>query len=310
MESPADIEKVMGQLQEMLESKKKSLDEREESFSRRVRLFEEDHPKSGKDSDVLHLNIGGSTNIAVLRRILTQFEDSMLASKFSGRWDDSIAKDKDGNFFLDHDPTEFLKLINFLRMVDQKSRADLHVPVPIADINFCWLLEYYGLMLSVYPPRWYVIEHTQGTTIQRPSRPGDPFVLNAKHQSTFALRLERMPDMCASLLVIFEKGSTGEASWGSGSASIGAGIYGSGKASFGAASYGSGRALSITRSEEDQRVKMQSTYEIDTLTYSYSVQLEDLAPVTWQTTEKIKNLGPTISLSGSVVVSGMSYLLV
>ena len=298
MESPADIEKVMGQLQDMLESKKKSLDEREESFSRRVRLFEEDHPKSGKDSDVLHLNIGGSTNIAVLRRILTQFEDSMLASKFSGRWDDSIAKDKDGNFFLDHDPTEFLKLINFLRMVDQKSRADLHVPVPAANFNFCWLLEYYGLMLSVYPPQWYATHGIPGATIQTPSRPSDPFVLKATHQSSFALRLDQRPDQCASLLVIFEKGSTGAVTWGSGDASPGE------------AGWVSERALSITRSEEDQRVKMQSTYEMGSRTYVYSVQLEDFDAVTWQTTETISNLGPNISLSGAVVVSGMSYLFV
>jgi BTB/POZ domain len=284
MESQADIGKVIAQLQDILDAKKKSLDEREAAFSKRVRLFEESHPKSGKETDVLHLNIGGSTNIAVLRRILTQFEDSMLASKFSGRWDDSIAKDKDGNFFLDHDPVVFLKLINFLRMVDQKSRADIEVPVPAADFQFCWLLEYYGLMLSIYPPQWYVTQGTDGATIQKPSRPDDPFVLKATHQSSFALRLEHKPDMCASLIIVFKKGSTGAASWGS------------------------GIAVSITRSEQDQRVKMLCIYEEDTSTDVYSVQLEDLDPVTWQTTEANKNMGPIISLSGSVEVSGMSYL--
>jgi len=210
----------------------------------------------------------------------------MLASKFSGRWDDSIAKDKDGNFFLDHDPVQFLKLINFLRMVDQKSRADLHVPVPRPDINFCWLLEYYGLMLSVYPYQWDATSGAPGATIQTPSRPGDPFVLKATHKSRFALRLHRQLDMCASLLVIFEKGSTGVACWGP------------------------EIPVSITRSEQDQRVKMQCTYEEATSTYSYSTQLDDLAPVTWQTTKKIQNFEPTISLSGSVLVSGMSYLIV
>jgi BTB/POZ domain len=286
MESQADIGKVIAHLQDMLDTKKRSLDEREESFSKRVRLFEENHPQSGKETDVLHLNIGGSTNVAVLRRILTQFEDSMLASKFSGRWDDSIAKDKDGNFFLDHDPVVFLKLINYLRMVDQKSRADIDVPEPAADFQFCWLLEYYGLMLSIYPPRWHVTKGGIGAIIQKPSRPGDPFVLKAAHQSNFALKLERSPDMCASLSVVFEKGSTGANRWGS---SI---------------------CVPIARSEQDQKVKMQCIFEKDTSTYVYSVQLEDLAPVTWQTTEKLANFGPTISLSGSAVVTGMSYLFV
>jgi hypothetical protein len=187
---------------------------------------------------------------------------------------------------LDHDPDVFLKLINYLRMVDQKSRADIDVPVPEADFKFCWLLEYYGLMLSIYPPQWYVTQGTDGATIQKPSRPDDPFVLKATHQSSFALRLEQKPDMCASLLIVFEKGSTGASSWGS------------------------GIAVSITRSEQDQRVKMLCTYEVAISTYFYSVQLEDLDPVTWQTTEENKNVGPIISLSGSVVVSGISYLFV
>ncbi len=32
--------------------------------------------------------------MATLRSTLTYAEDSMLAARFSGRWDDSIAKDK------------------------------------------------------------------------------------------------------------------------------------------------------------------------------------------------------------------------
>ena len=85
MENQEDITKAVSQLQEILDSKRKSLDEREESFARRLRLFEASYPQSGKDTDILRLNVGGSTKIAVLRRVLTQFEDSVLASMFSGR---------------------------------------------------------------------------------------------------------------------------------------------------------------------------------------------------------------------------------
>ena len=75
MENQVDITKAVSQLQEILDSKRKSLDEREESFEKRLRLFDEKHPQCGKDTDVLRLNVGGSTHISVLRRILTQFED-------------------------------------------------------------------------------------------------------------------------------------------------------------------------------------------------------------------------------------------
>lgn len=53
-------------------------------------------------SEVLSLNIGG-TKVKVSRKTLTCVPGSMLASKFSGRWDDSIERDDDGNFIIDHD---------------------------------------------------------------------------------------------------------------------------------------------------------------------------------------------------------------
>lgn len=60
----------------------KKLKEREDEFTRKVNLYESNNPSLGKDSDVLHLNVGGS-HITVLRRTLTQFKDSVLAAQFS-----------------------------------------------------------------------------------------------------------------------------------------------------------------------------------------------------------------------------------
>lgn len=51
-------------------------------------------------ADVLTLNFGG-TKIQVLRKTLTQYDKSMFAAHFSGRWDDSIEKDAEGSFFID-----------------------------------------------------------------------------------------------------------------------------------------------------------------------------------------------------------------
>ena len=65
----------------------------------------------------------------------------MLASKFSGRWDDSLEKDRDGNFFLDHDFDDFKMMIDFLR---DKAIESPKFPVfaPQGNGKFFRLLEY------------------------------------------------------------------------------------------------------------------------------------------------------------------------
>ena len=57
-------------------------------------------------------NVGG-TLTAVLRRTFTSVEGSLLASRFSGRWDDSIEKDRHGNFFIDQPIELFLPMIKY-----------------------------------------------------------------------------------------------------------------------------------------------------------------------------------------------------
>jgi hypothetical protein len=326
MEDPTDIGNAIAQLQATLDSKKRALDERaasldqrEEKFSKRVRLFEESHPKAGKESDVLHLNVGGTTTIAVSRRILTQFEDSMLASKFCGRLDDSLEKDKEGNFFIDEDPAVFLRLVNFLRVVDKTKRADLQVPVPKPDFPFCWLLEHYDLMLSVYPHQWREIPVTGGTCcLPKPLRPKDPFLLNSttgNGQSRFVLDLDpqgvRKPAMCSSLTAVFEKGSEGEIGWlrPCDPRDVYRQTY---------QEYHSSYDTRVTyntvgRLERDQTVRMQCIFEIDTSTLVYSVQFDDLPPVISRVKDdgqvnQIQPPGPYISVLGKVVVSDMSYL--
>jgi hypothetical protein len=198
---------------------------------------------------------------------------------------------------LDHDPVLFLKLINFLRMVDQKSRTDLHVPVPAADFQFCWLLEYYGLMLAVFPPHWCITHGENGAIIQNPICPNGPFVLTATPQSTFALKIGQKPDICASLLVVFEKGSTGKIGWFT---HIRDGLT---------AHHLGNITADIARSEKDQRVKLQCTFQVKTSTYLYSVKVENLDPIFMTSNLQMRNdrYGPYIILSGTVVVSDMLY---
>ena len=78
------------------------LKENDEGTSKRLKSAQcdDDDDKPEGCSEVLHLNVGGDLT-AVLRRTLTSVEGSMLASRFSGRWDNSLERDRDGNFFID-----------------------------------------------------------------------------------------------------------------------------------------------------------------------------------------------------------------
>jgi len=67
-------------------------------------------------SDILKLNVGGIKTVAVQRSTLCAIEGSMLASSFSGRWDNSLPTDEHGAFFIDFDPELFLPLLEYLRL--------------------------------------------------------------------------------------------------------------------------------------------------------------------------------------------------
>lgn len=142
-------------LHNLLQTKEKELNEREADFDRRVKTFETNHPSIGGDNDVMYLNIGGITKIAVLRSTLTQFEDSMLAAKFSGRWDDSMEKDRDGDIFIDQDPDCFMILVSYLRMrMNNRLKEIHHTYRPTPTYQFCTMLEYYNLIPGIYPQTW------------------------------------------------------------------------------------------------------------------------------------------------------------
>merc|ERR1719188_2931285 len=67
------------------------------------------------NNDLLCLNFGGERTIQVKRSLLLQFEDSMLAAMFSGRYEEQLERDQEGNIFLDYSPGVMMPLIEFLR---------------------------------------------------------------------------------------------------------------------------------------------------------------------------------------------------
>lgn len=216
------VHEILAVKHKALDDRKISLDEQEAAFQKRVSLFEQNNPQSGKESDVLSLNVGGSTYISVLRRTLTQFEDSKLASMFGGRWDDSLVKDKDGNFFIDHDPETFLQLIRYLRKLDQKmGNKNVHVQVPAPHREFGGLLEYYNLTLAIYPQQWTVTGGSAPGVVRKPPSPDGHLILHspAGRPSSFILDLDsqkkRKPAMYSRVKVVFKPGAYGTVGWAS-----------------------------------------------------------------------------------------------
>mmetsp|Transcript_47335 Transcript_47335/g.56932 ORF Transcript_47335/g.56932 Transcript_47335/m.56932 type:complete len:350 (+) Transcript_47335:103-1152(+) len=142
--------------------RKKELDERERELQAQKNAFDIEMAELGGDnaqpSDVLSLNVGG-TKMAVLRRTLLLVPSSMLASKFSGRWDDSMEKDADGNIFIDQSFHLFEKMINYLRQRANDCFEEREILSPLFNDNekgeFYSMVNYYGMTNGIYPMRIY-----------------------------------------------------------------------------------------------------------------------------------------------------------
>jgi hypothetical protein len=105
------------------------------------------------DNDIIELNVGGH-KLTTKRSTLCQVEGSLLASMLSGRWEDSLERDKDGAIFFDFNPQYFLVILEYLRA---KKIATPENPAPLPKVaedqakNFNDLLEYLGLSDEIVP---------------------------------------------------------------------------------------------------------------------------------------------------------------
>jgi hypothetical protein len=193
------IEKGISSLRALLRKRGQELDRRESEIKRLKEDFEREHPAFAAKSpgDVLRLNVGG-TRIDVSRRTLTSAEGSLLASQFSGRWDESLEKDADGNFFLDLPVNLFLILVNYLRSRELVSLSGPDVPSPSlegmnADEQICFLrmVDHYGVALDVFPFSLHPVGSNRAfvAEVER-VRPGVaiPAEGGGRLPSTFALR--------------------------------------------------------------------------------------------------------------------------
>jgi hypothetical protein len=105
------------------------------------------------DEDIIHLNVGGQ-KITTKRSTLCQVEYSLLASMFSGRWEDNLERDQDGVVFFDFNPQYFVVILDYLRAKEiatpENPAALPKVPQDHAK-NFTNLLRYLGLSDEIVP---------------------------------------------------------------------------------------------------------------------------------------------------------------
>jgi hypothetical protein len=98
------------------------------------------------DADILELNVGGK-KVDVCRKTMCLIEGSMLASQFSGRWEDSMKKGEDGRIFLNYDPDKFKLILSELRECEMDPEHELKMPDP--SVKGLW--KYLGLEAAVVP---------------------------------------------------------------------------------------------------------------------------------------------------------------
>ena len=104
--------------------------------------------------DIINLNVGGK-KLTTLRPTLKsrQVEDSLLATMFSGRWEDNITRDKDGAvFFFDFNPQHFILILDYLRIKKIETPEN---PPPFPKVpedqeeRFYSLVQYLGLSQEI-----------------------------------------------------------------------------------------------------------------------------------------------------------------
>ena len=99
------------------------------------------------DDDIIHLNIGGQ-KFSTTRSTLCQVEGSLLATMFSGRWEDNLKRDENGAIFFDFNPKHFGLIMEYLRVKKITNPENMPTLPKVAEDelnNFNTLVEYLGL---------------------------------------------------------------------------------------------------------------------------------------------------------------------
>jgi len=129
----------------------KELNQQREALQQERMQFEKEKLQMCKvavrEDDVISLNVGGKL-MDCKRSTLCQVEGSLLASMFSGLWEEQLERDKQGRFFLEFNPNCFCKVLDWLRSKRIES-PDRPAPLPVIakdlTAEYHSLVSYLGL---------------------------------------------------------------------------------------------------------------------------------------------------------------------
>lgn len=151
------LSETFGQLTQQFEREQRELRQQQEALSRAQQELQAEKlammQAGTSDADVLELNVGGSILATKRSTLLQAPENSVLHAMFSGRWDDSIARDQQGRMFLDFSPKLFEKILSYLRTFRLVPPGQ-GLKLPVVDEEhwqeFNVMLEYLGLKEMIY----------------------------------------------------------------------------------------------------------------------------------------------------------------
>lgn len=103
----AELERQKTENEKEYNAKLEQLNEERRKWTEEKMTMEE---LAASASPIVNLNVGGEI-ITTLRATLTLAEGSLLATMFSGKWEDKLMKDANGHIFLDYDPVVSRKLV-------------------------------------------------------------------------------------------------------------------------------------------------------------------------------------------------------
>lgn len=106
--------------------------------------------------------------------MFVQFPGSVLELMFSGRWEDRVERDRDGNVFLDYDPFLFSVLLRYLVALHSYGMAAQHLelrPIPSnLEQEFRLMLQHLGLKEIIQPNvefKWSHLRKTPSVTLAK-----------------------------------------------------------------------------------------------------------------------------------------------
>ena len=106
-EAKEAFDQALAELERQKAENEKQYQEQLEQLKEERRKWDEEKATMEKlaasASPIVNLNVGGE-KMSTSRATLTLVEGSLLATMFSGKWEDKLMKDANGCIFLDYDP--------------------------------------------------------------------------------------------------------------------------------------------------------------------------------------------------------------